>query len=189
MDQTWISNMNFLCELPIVIPLHLCLLKVANTALSTIEPVSVVTSDSVNLFHLAMWAFASKCFHIELAPCSDGWQRFCWQTIHIIPGLPLSSIPQCKWNHHKGASLELCQAIECFEPTFMEALQASKMICKVRWLKSKIKTYSCLEDIITTSNKVFKVVECDIAEKIRKQGDTCWETAKSYVIVKYNAGS
>jgi hypothetical protein len=34
-----------------------------------------VTSDSVNSCNFVMWAFTSKCFLIELVPCSDGWRR------------------------------------------------------------------------------------------------------------------
>jgi hypothetical protein len=46
-----------------------------------------VTSDSVNWVTFMMWAFPSKCFPIELVPCSNGWQRTWWQTINLMPGL------------------------------------------------------------------------------------------------------
>jgi len=81
----------------------------------------------------------------------------------MMPGLPVSSIPQCKLNRHEGACLELFQAIGRFEPTFIDAHQASKMVCKVRSLISRINTCSSLEEIITSSNDVFNDVECVIA--------------------------
>jgi len=93
---TWMSNMTWLSEITIVIPPLPCLLSMAKAVSSTVELVNSVTSDSVNSFNFAMWAFASKCFPIELVPCSDGWRRTWWQTIHIMPGLPFSAIPQCK---------------------------------------------------------------------------------------------
>jgi hypothetical protein len=80
----------------------------------------------------------------------------------MMPGLPVTSIPQCKYNRHEGACLELFQAIGHFEPTFIEAYQASKTICKVRSLKSRIKTRSFLEDIITSNNEVFRDFVSDI---------------------------
>jgi len=92
----WISNMVFLCKLTIVIPRLSCLFRMAKAVSSTVELVNSVTSDSVNSFNFALWAFASKCFPIELVPLSDGWRRTWWQTIHMMPGLPVSSIPQCK---------------------------------------------------------------------------------------------
>jgi len=92
----WISNMVFLCKLTIVNPRLPCLSRMAKAVSSTVELVNSVISDSVNLFNFAMWAFASKCFPIELVTCSDGWRRTWWQMIHMMPGLPVFSIPQCK---------------------------------------------------------------------------------------------
>jgi hypothetical protein len=89
----------------------------------------------------------------------------------MMPGLPVSSIPQCKENRHEGACLEFFQAIGRFEPIYMEAHQASKMICKVRSLKSRIKTPSFLEEIITSSNEVFKDCVFDMAVDIRKRAN------------------
>jgi len=74
----------------------------------------------------------------------------------MMPRLPVSSMPQYKSNRHDGACLEFFQPIEHFEPTFLEAYEASNMICKVRSFKSRIKTHSLLDDIITSSNKVLK---------------------------------
>jgi len=93
---TWMSNMTRLSELTIEIPRLPCLLRMPKAVSSTFELVNSVTSDSVNSFNFAMWAFASKCFPIELVPCSDGWRRTWWQRIHMMPGLPFSAIPQCK---------------------------------------------------------------------------------------------
>ena len=94
--SNWMSNLIFLCELANVIPRLLCLFRIANAVSSTVELLNSMTSDSVYWFHFAMWAFASKCLPIELVPCSDGWRRTWWQTLHMMPGLPVSSIPQWK---------------------------------------------------------------------------------------------
>jgi hypothetical protein len=80
-----------------------------------------------------------------------------------MPALPVSSIQQSKLNHHTGACLELFQAIGRFEPTFIEAHQAWKMICKVRSLKSRMKTGSLFEENINSSNEVFGQSISDIA--------------------------
>ena len=82
--------------------------------------------------------------------------------IHIMAGLPVSSIPQGKLNCHEGAYLELFQAIESFESTFIEVHQASNMIWRVRSFKSRIKTRLLLEDIITSSHEVFIDSELDM---------------------------
>ena len=95
-DKIWISSMNFLCELTIGIPRLPCLFSMANADSSTVELVNSVTSDCVSLCNFVICAFASKCFQIELVPCSEGWRRTWWQTIHMMPGLPVASILQCK---------------------------------------------------------------------------------------------
>jgi len=175
----WMSNLYFLCTLTIVIPRLPCLFKMAKAVSSTVIVVNSVTSDSVNSFNFAMWAFASKCFPIELDPCSDGWRRTWWQTIHMMPGLPVSSIPQCTGNRHDGACLELFQAIGRFEPSFIEAHQASKMICNVRSLRSRIKTRSFLEEIIASSKAVLKDLEYDMAVRIRTLVDPTQKPGES----------
>jgi len=81
----------------------------------------------------------------------------------MMPGLPVSPIPQCKKNRHEGACLESFRAIGRFEPTFIEAYQASKTICTVRSLISRIKTCLFSEDIITSDNEVFRDCVSDIA--------------------------
>jgi hypothetical protein len=57
---------------------------------------------------------------------------------------------------------ELFESIECFESTFTEAHQAANMSCKVRSLKSQIKTPSLLEDIRISRNKEFTDFEFDM---------------------------
>jgi len=94
--STWMSNVIWLSEHTIVIPRLHCLFSMAKAVSSTVGLVNSVSSDSVNSFNFAMWAFANTCFPIELVPCSDGWQRTWWQTMHMMPGLPVSTIPQCK---------------------------------------------------------------------------------------------
>jgi len=101
----------------------------------------------------------------------------------MMPRLPLSAIPQCKLNHHKGACLDSFQAIGRFEPIFIEANHASKMICKVRSLKSRIKTRSFFEEIITSSKEVFKDCESYMVVKIGMLGNPTRKSAESHVIV------
>jgi len=189
MDQSWMSNMTFLSELTIGIPRLPWLVRMPKAASSTVELVNSVTSNSVNLFNLAMWAFASKCFPIELVAYSDGYHRTWWQTIHLMPGLLVSSIPQCKSICQDGACLEWLQGIARFEPTFIEIHYILKMICKPRLLKSRIKTCSFLEVMMTSNNEVFKDCESDIAVAIWWLSNSTRETAKNYVVVKWNAGS
>ena len=109
--------------------------------------------------------------------------------IHIIPGLPVTSNPQCKENRHNDAHLESFRAIRRFKPTFIGAHQASKIICKLWSLKSRIKTPSFSEEIIISSNEVIKDFETDRAVGIGKLGNPTREMAQSYVIVKQNADS
>jgi len=101
----------------------------------------------------------------------------------MMPGLPVSSVPQCKENHHEGACLELFQAIGHFEPTFIEAHQASNMICKVWSLTSRITTRLFLEEIITSRKEVFKDFESDMAVRIRKLGSSTQKNAESNITV------
>jgi len=89
----------------------------------------------------------------------------------MMPGLPISSIPHCKYNRQGGACLEFFQAMGRFKPTFIETNQAFKMIWKVWWLKSRIKTHSFLEQIKTSSNGQFKDFESDRAARITKLGN------------------
>jgi hypothetical protein len=84
----------------------------------------------------------------------------------MMPGLLVSSIAQCNWNHHEVASLELFLAIGRLELIFIDAHHASKMIWKVMSLNLRIKTRSLLVEIIISSNAVWKVFESDQAEKI-----------------------
>jgi len=178
------SNINFLCKLTIVIHRVPCLFSKAKDVSPTTELVNSVTSDSVNLFNIVMSAFANEGFCIELVPCSDGWRRTGWKMIHMMPVLLVSSIPQCKWNHHQGACLESFQAIQYFEHTFIEAHLASNMSCIVRSLKSWIKTCSFLDEIITYSNEIFIDFESDIVVGSWTLGNSTRETVKSYVTVK-----
>ena len=106
----------------------------------------------------------------------------------MIPGLPVSSIPQCKWNRHEGPWVELFQAIGRFESTFIEAHPASKTISKVRSLTSRIKTRSFLEEIIPSSSEVLKHCESGIAVGIRKLDNPTSVTAECKVIVQQIAG-
>ena len=126
MDQTWMSNMNLLWELTIVISQLCCLFRKPNAVLLTIKQVTSITSYSVYSFDVAMWAFASKCNPIQLVPCSDGLRRAWWHTIHKITELPVSSSPQSKYNRHEQACLEsfwsnltfgayICWSWPCFE--------------------------------------------------------------------------
>jgi len=66
------SNYNGNWDLTIVIPRLPFRFRMAKAVSSTVELVNSDTSDSVYSFNFAMCAFASKCFPIELVPCSDG---------------------------------------------------------------------------------------------------------------------
>jgi len=66
----------------------------------------------------------------------------------------------------------------------MEAHQASKMICKVRSLKSRMKKCSFLEEIIISSNEVFLDCVSDMAEEIQKLGNRTRETPENNDTVK-----
>jgi hypothetical protein len=132
----WMSNLIFLCKLTILNPRLPCHFKMANAVSWTVELVHSVTSVSVYSFNIVLWAFASECFPIELVPCSDGWRSTWWQTIHLMSGLPVTSILQCKQNRHDGAYLEWFQAIGRLEPSFIEAHQTSNIICNVTSFKS-----------------------------------------------------
>jgi hypothetical protein len=106
-----------------------------------------------------------------------------------MPGLPVCSIPQCNQNRHEGACLELFQPTGRFEPTFIEAHEASKMISNERSLKSTIKPRSFLDEIITSSNELFKDYVCDMAVDIRKLGIPTRHTAENNDKVMQNVGS
>jgi len=155
---TWMWNMNFLCECTIIIPRIPCLIKMANAVSWTVQLVNSVTFDSVNSSHFAMWAFASKCFPIEVVSCFDGWWRTWLQTMHMIPELPVSSIVQCKLNRHEDTCVESFQEIYHFEHRFSEANQASKMICKVRSLKSRIRPHSFWKRSSTPAMRYLKIL-------------------------------
>ena len=97
----------------------------------------------------------------------------------MMSGLPVSSIPQCHENRHDGAWLEVLQVTGRLEPSSIEAHQAVKMICNVRSLKLRIKSRSFLEEILTSSNEVFKDFESDMAVGIRQLGNPIRKIAKS----------
>jgi len=181
--------MNFFCRLTMVIPRLPYIFNMAKAVSSKVVLVNSETSDSDNCFHFAMCAFASNYFPMELVPCSDGWRRTWSQTIHMIPWLLVSSIPQWKLKRHEGACQDLFQATGCFEPTFIEAHQVSIVIGKVRLLKSRIKTHSFLEDLRTSSNKVAIVWESDMVVGIWKLCNSSCETVKSYIIIEQNVGA
>jgi len=63
------------------------------------------------------------------------------------------------------------------------------MIFKVTSLKSQIKTPSCFEVTITSSNEVFKAFQPDMAVGIRNLGNLTHELAESNDTVKQIAGS
>jgi hypothetical protein len=63
------------------------------------------------------------------------------------------------------------------------------MICKVRSLKSRIKTRSVLGQIITSKNEVLKDCVSEMVVEIRKLGNPNQETAENNDTVKQIAGS
>jgi hypothetical protein len=181
--------MILLSEHTIVIALLPSLIRMAKAVSSTVELVNSVTSNSINPFYFAMWAFTSKSFPIELVPCSDRWLRTWWSSIHIMPGLPVFWLPQCKSNHNEGACRKSFPAICRCESAFFEAYQTLNMIGKGWSLKSSIKRCSCLEEIITSRKVVLKNFQFDIAVKITKLGNSTRKTDKSNVTVIQTPGS
>jgi len=65
----------------------------------------------------------------------------------------------------------------------LKPAKALKMISNVRSFQSQIKICSFLDEIITSSNGVFKDFECDMAVGIRKLGYPTQETAESNITV------
>jgi len=63
------------------------------------------------------------------------------------------------------------------------------MMCNVRWLKSGIKTRSFLEEIITSTNEVFKDFVSDMAVEIGMLAIPTRETAENTDTVKPTVGS
>jgi hypothetical protein len=182
--------MIFFLEVTIVMCPLPCLFRMAKAVSFTIELVNSVTSYYVNSINFETWAFASFCFLNRLVPCSDGWRGTWWQMIHIFPRLPVSSNPRCKFNPHEDTCLELFRAIGLFHPTFIEPNQPLTMMCNVRAPKSQMTlTHSSLNEIITSSNKVFKDFESEMAVGSRKLGHPTWQAARSNVTIKQTAGS
>jgi len=107
----------------------------------------------------------------------------------MIPRLPVTSIQQCKSNCQEDAYLELFQAIRGVQPIFIDAHHLSNMICKVRSPQSQVKTHSVLEEIITSSNEVYKDFESDMEVGIRKLGSPTRDTVESNLTVQQAAGS
>jgi hypothetical protein len=66
-----------------------------------------------------------------------------------------------------------------FEPTFIEAHNASKILYQVKSLKLRIKTASFLDEIITSRNEVFKGFVSEMAVEIRKLGNKTRKTAQN----------
>jgi len=176
--------MNFFCHLTIVIPRLSCLFNMANAVSSTVELVHSRTSNCASSFNFAMCDFASMCLPWELVPCSERCRRTWWNTIHMMPALLVSSIPQCKRKCHEVACREFFDPITHLEPRFFDAPQASKTICKVRLVKSQTKSSSLLEDIILSSNKVFIDWESDMAIRRWRLGYSGWETVQGDIIIE-----
>jgi len=101
-----------------------------------------------------------------------------------MTGLAVSSFLQSKLKRYEGPCLELLHAVGRFELTFIAAHQASKMLCDVGLLKSRIKTPSFLDDIITSSNEVFIDWESDMVEGIWMLREFSWQTDEGYIIVE-----
>jgi hypothetical protein len=80
------------------------------------------------------------------------------------------------------------EVIGYFEPTFVEAHQAPKMICKVLLFKSHIKKRSFLAQIITTSHEIFKDFESDMTLGLRMLDNPTSDTVESNSTLKQNAG-
>jgi hypothetical protein len=176
-ESNWMWNLIFLCTLTNVILQLPCPVWMSKAVLSTFALVNSVTSVLIHSFNFGMWAFTSNCFPIEHVTFSDGWQRISWQRIYMRAGLPVYSIPQCKYTCYNSSCQELFQASCCFGSWYIEAHQELIIICKVRSYELWITTNSLLEHIITYSKEVFKELESNMVVWIRSLGDTTWQTA------------
>jgi len=107
----------------------------------------------------------------------------------MMPELPVASIPQCKYNRHDGVCLESFHAVGHFEPSSIESHHASIMICNVRSLKSRRKTCSFWEEIITSSEEVLKDFESEMAVRISTLVDPTPKTGITDVTVKQTVTS
>jgi hypothetical protein len=90
----------------------------------------------------------------------------------MMPGLPVASIQQFKYNRHDGLCLELFPGLCRFEPSFLEAHRALKTIFNIRSHKLRIKTGSFLEEIINLGQEVFKDIQSDMAVRLGMLRDT-----------------
>ena len=105
-----------------------------------------------------------------------------------MPGLSVSSIPQCKYNRHEGGCRESFQATGRFQPRLIEARRASLMISKVRSLSSRIRTCSFVEEITISSTELFKDLPSNMPVRIRQLGNSTRKIAESYVTSQQTAG-
>jgi len=108
----------------------------------------------------------------------------CEHTIEI-PWLP------CLFSMAKSVSSRVEQVNSItsnYVNSFIEAHGASNMIWNVRSIKLRMETRAFWEDIIPSSNKVFKDLESGTAERIWNLGNWNCIAVKSYVTVKYTAG-
>jgi hypothetical protein len=109
--------------------------------------------------------------------------------IHVMPGVLVASMPLCQSHRHDSACLELFQPTGRVKPSFIEAHQESNIFCNIRWLKSQLKTWSFVPEIITLSKGMIKDYKSDIAVTIRTLCEATQETAKSNDTVKQTARS
>jgi hypothetical protein len=190
-DRILILNMNFHCEHTIVFPWLCCLFNMAKAAPPNFELRNSVTCDTVNLYNFGLCAFAHQCFTTEPFSYFDECWRTWWQTMHLMPGMLASSIPQCKLKHHYGACAELFKAIGHFEPTFIEANHASNIICIVRSPKSWIIICLFCKVIETCIHKELKDIQSDMAQGIwmlhnsSSESFTIYDTVYGKLIVQY----
>jgi len=135
-----------------------------------------------------MWAIARKCVPSELVQYPDRWRKPSWQTIHMILGMQVCSIPKCKLYHHHAICPQIFPAIGHWKIPFIQVDQSLKVMCKIQSLTLSMHTGSYFEDIITSSSEVFTDLQSHIMVGIWKVGNPPQEAPKSDFIVNYNTG-
>jgi len=131
------------------------LLRMAKSCSSIIKLINSVSCGNVNSHNLAWYSIATVSLFIVLIPKSNGLRRTKWHTIELISQLLVCSAPRCIWNCCHIVYLEVLQAIGHFEPTFIQALNASYKIVQARLLSWSIKTHSMLGDIKTSCKNIY----------------------------------
>jgi hypothetical protein len=171
--------MNCLCELTIVIHQLLGHFNMAKVVSLIVELLHSVTFKWIHLINFLICTVTSNFFPTKQIPRYGRWQMTWWQAIHMIPKMPVVSLPQRQLERQARAGMELHHPMDNCEPTIVNTHQTSKVIGTVREYKSWYETPSLFDDIITSSNEIFKHFESNIILAIGIPGNLTEETVRS----------